>query len=172
MGWKSFKYKFGIEHHVQIVSGKLLIGSGYVSSIVSIDLKTGTVSENPTFRGFLKEEYPQLFKATKEEILQPLSEPDCFAKSSSVFTYDRDQIIEKNAEELGWPNVTHDGVMMYDNLFFATSAEAVAKAKSDNLNELQYSEESLLDHEAKVTRIQNKIVELKEIQKNLERGLK
>lgn len=132
MGWKTFKEKFKIGHNVKINDQGLCIGSGYVSDLVVVNLKTGVVTENSTFRGFLKEEYPQLLNATAEEILEVLSQKDQFSNSFPVYTWDGAIIIEEKAEAYGWPNVTHSGKIMHDNTYFKTREEAVAKAKSDN----------------------------------------
>jgi hypothetical protein len=42
---------------------------------------------------------------------------DVFENSILVYTYNGGDIIETYCEKVGWPNVTHDGQIMYDNTF-------------------------------------------------------
>ncbi|WP_052730507.1 hypothetical protein [Sphingomonas sp. SRS2] len=54
-----------------------------------------------------------------------IDQPDTFERSIPVFTYEGADIIECACEELGWPNVTHDGRMMYENSFTPDRAQAL-----------------------------------------------
>ena len=129
MGWKYFKEKFNITHHVQITKEGLCIGSGYVHDLIVVNLKTGELIENNTFRGFLKEEYPQLAKVSAADILSTIKEKDSFIKNLPVFTFEGSNIIEEYAEAYGYPNVTHSGKLMHDNVFLKNKNEAIQKAK-------------------------------------------
>lgn len=129
MGWKRLKEHFGIKHSIQVTNAGICIGSGYVSALVTIDPKSGTVHENPTFRNFLLEKYPALQEAKPEEIAKLIAAPDTFTSAIAVYTYEGGEIIEKSCEEPGWPNVTHDGRMMKEDTFSTDKAKAVAWAK-------------------------------------------
>lgn len=52
---------------------------------------------------------------------------DKFDKSITVYTFDGGEIIEKQCESTGWPNVTHDGELMYENTF-SIDRELIVKA--------------------------------------------
>lgn len=117
MGWKTLKEQFGIKHIVQVSNGCICIGSGFVQDLVTINLITGLVSEDRAFPNFLPEEYPSLHSASPEMILAAINAKDDFSASIPVFTYSGSTIIEKQCEQLGWPNVTHDGEIMYENMF-------------------------------------------------------
>ena len=129
MGWKKLKDHFQIEHHVQIVGGQLLIGSPYVCDLATINIETGRVKKNDTFSRFLEEHYPKLLDASTAEILGLIKEPDQFTASITVYTYKGSEIIEKLCEEAGWPNVTHDGCMMYNNAFSTDKDKVIGWAK-------------------------------------------
>ena len=117
MGWKTLKERFGIGHIVQVTSAGIVIGSGYVSDLVTINPATGKVTENSTFSGFLREHCPVLLSASADEILAAINAEDTFATSSPVYTYQGGTIIEKFCENPGYPNVTHDGCLMYENTY-------------------------------------------------------
>lgn len=129
MGWKNIKEKFGIHHNVQVREKGICIGSDFVSDLASIDKVTGKVEENQTFAGFLRDNYPALQKAAPEELVWLIAAPDTFTASIPVFTYDGAEILEKMCEEPGYPNVTHDGCMMYENTFSTDKSKVVAWAK-------------------------------------------
>lgn len=128
MGWKTLKSKFGIEHIVCVMAEGIYIGSAYVRDLAVVNPQTGQIVQNPTFSGFLAREYPQLAAASPAEVLQALEAPDVFASSTPVYTYEGSQILEKQCEALGWPNVTHDGCLMYENTYFVSKAEAIRQA--------------------------------------------
>jgi hypothetical protein len=129
MGWKNLKEAFNITHHVQVTEKGICIGSGYASGIVTIDSKTGELTESETFSGFLRQYYPKLREASPEELLKLIEAPDTFATAIPVFTYEGGQILEKQCETTGWPNVTHDGCMMFENMYSTDKIKVIAWAK-------------------------------------------
>tara|TARA_B100002049_G_scaffold237336_1_gene228317 strand:+ start:4756 stop:5262 length:507 start_codon:yes stop_codon:yes gene_type:complete len=133
VGWKTFKERFGIKHIVCVDGGNINIGSGYVNDLVKISIESGFVRENETFERFLKENYPKLREASQSEILSVIQERDVFGKSITVYTYDDEGIYTKQCEELGYPNVTHCGMLMYENKF-STDAEKVKAWFLDNID--------------------------------------
>ena len=129
MGWKTLKETFGIGHMVQVVADKgICIGSGYVHDLAVVDPKTGEVRCNATFGDFLSKSYPALLAADPKDIVAAIEAPDTFERSV-VYTYDGGNIVEKLCEEPGWPNVTHDGCMMYENTYSTDKATVVAWAR-------------------------------------------
>lgn len=150
MGWKALKEYFGITHIVQVAQDKVLIGSGYVSDIATIDSKTGEVATNMTFPGFLKEHYPALLAAKPADIVQLLESLDTFSASVPVFTYEGGKIIEKFCEEPGWPNVTHDGCVMYDNSYSTDKEKVVRFARRNAEAGIRLLTESILDAEKRL----------------------
>lgn len=130
MGWKAFKAHFNIDHHVVVKGSKLCIGSNYVHNLAEIDMSTGEIlSKQGAFSDFVQTKYPQLYAASPKDILALFEQPDVFEASIPVFTYDGAEILEKRCEALGWPNVTHDGLMQYQNTFSADKAKVIAWAK-------------------------------------------
>ena len=134
MGWKTFKQHFEIGHIVTIDREQrvLQIGSPYIHNLVEIDISTGAVVKNGIGARddyFLRDYYPNIAAATDAERKALIDAADAFDRSIAVFTYDRGDIIEKQCEETGWPNVTHDGQLMYENTFSTDKAWIVARAK-------------------------------------------
>lgn len=128
MGWKTLKEHFGIKRHdVRVEEGNILIGSSFVSNLISINMRTGTLTESPTFKGGLKDVYPALLNATPDDLLEQINKPDSFAQSLTVWMVIGDEVVEKKVEEFGYPHPTHDGVMQYKNNSFATRREALAR---------------------------------------------
>ncbi len=117
MGWKNVRDHYRIEHSVQVTSKGICIGSPYIHDLIVISLD-GVVKKrddgtcNEDLRRYMAEfeEFPDVLKHL-------VTTPDTFTKSIKVYTYDGGDIIEKECEILGWPNVTHDGEMMYANTF-------------------------------------------------------
>ena len=52
-------------------------------------------------------------------------------KSLPVYTYEGGEIIEHKCEAYGWPNLTDDGQVMYNNKFSSDRNEVVRWAKEN-----------------------------------------
>lgn len=152
MGWKALKECFGIGHIVQVTDQGVCIGSGYVYDLVTINPASGKVRESDVFANFLKNEYPTLFQATAEQVLELLKAPDVFSVSIPVYTYRDGRILEKLCEKQGWPNVTHDGCLMYENRFSTDREQVIRWAKRNAQLGVQYGMEAVLDAEKELAR--------------------
>ena len=96
----------------------------------------------------MRREYPQVFGASCSDILSLIAAPDVFEKSLPVYTPHEGEILEKYCEKYGWPNVTHDGILMYDNTFFKDKTSAIKRGVEET--------------EAYISRVSNYIVDLEE----------
>jgi len=140
MGWHTLKKHFNIGHIVQIRERDLLIGSSYISALATISMDTGIIKKpEPYHDRFLREYYPNIFDifaATQDEIKALLDAEDTFTQSIPVYTYEGLRILAKYCEEVGCPNVTHDGVLMYANTFSTNIDHVVAWAKRNRASRL------------------------------------
>lgn len=159
MGWKALKDKFGIGHLVCVTEKGICIGSGYVTDLVVVHLDTGMVKENLAFQGFLEREYPALSAASPAEILELINAADSFSVSIPVYTYEGSQILEKYCEEPGWPNVTHDGCLMYENTFFASKDAAIAAARLEAGHLLDWANRKVQETHAELAKWQAQLSE-------------
>lgn len=167
MGWKTLKQYFKIEHLVTVENDCINIGSGYIHDLVVINTKTGRVVENSTFDGFLNKHYPELKNSSKDKILKLINAKDVFLKSLPVYTYTNDgEILEKYCEELGYPNVTHDGLLMYENTFSEDKCGIVERAKSELEIAVQWAEQGI---EKAKNELAQKYIELALYKANLQK---
>lgn len=158
MGWKTFKEHFNIKHNVSVSDNILFIGSDLVKNLVEIDMKTG-LFRSTHFQKDLFKKYPELFKCGPEFLLELFNKVDYFEKCLTVYTFDGINIIEKKCEEYGFPNVTHDGTIMYDNEFFSN--------KDDVINAINTNLTCSIDRLIKYQEIKSN--ELNEINEELEK---
>lgn len=159
MGWKNLKEKFGIKHHVQVTEAGICIGSGYVHDLVTVDPATGCIRENQTFSSFLRESYPALLEAPAEEIVRLIATPDTFAASVPVYTYAGGEIVEKQCEAPGWPNVTHDGCMMYENSFSTDKSLVVRWAKRSAAIASEHTRNRIAEAEAELVKLKARLAD-------------
>ncbi len=131
VGWKTLKERYGIRHLVHVTNEGICVGSDMVPDLITIDVKSGQVSTNATFSRFADETYPALMAASKEEILNAIEAPDVFNASIEVFTYEDGQILKQVCETPGWPNVTHEGHLMFENTHSTDMDKVVCWAKKD-----------------------------------------
>lgn len=119
MGWKNVKEHYQIGHMVSVTEEGICIGSAYIHDIIIVGLD-----------GDIKKRYDGAFSSNKDlaryqdemesdtnTLLKLVKEDDIFSISLPVYTYDGSNIIEKKCEKYEWPNVTHDGELMYENTF-------------------------------------------------------
>ena len=86
-------------------------------------MKTGKLTRKPGWERSL-EEYEALLNASPEEILALLNEPDQFERSLPVYIVSDAKVIEEQCEVFGYPNLTHSGLLMYENTAFLDRAKA------------------------------------------------
>ncbi|MEW9523891.1 hypothetical protein MRBLRH8O_001706 [Agrobacterium radiobacter] len=129
MGWKNVKEHYRIDHQVQVTNEGICIGSPYIHAIIVISLDGTLVKEDDRTLNDKLSRYQAEMKADPGKLRDLVLSEDKFSSSIPVYTYDGATIVPKFCEELGWPNVTHDGAMMYDNTFFADREAAVEAAK-------------------------------------------
>lgn len=170
MGWKTLKQHFGIEHIVQVTEkGSICIGSAYIHDLVVIDPKTGKLDENQTFStGFLRQHYPELLATAPAEIVKLIDAQDVFDASVPVFTYRESEIIEKRCEEPGWPNVTHDGCVMYESAFSTDKVKVIKWAHRKADLRVKYVKEQISRTESDLAALQKQLTHELDVKARLE----
>ena len=171
MGWKSIKDHYQICHQVAVYPEKgICIGSPYIHDIICLHVGTQTIrtsrSGNPPF--FNNKDlarYWAEFNSDLDRLWKLVSEPDTFEKILPVFTYDRGEVLELLCEEYGWPNVTHDGRMMYENEFFQSREEAVASGKRDAKLGVKYAKERVQRCEDELAKAKDHLAEEQKFQR-------
>jgi hypothetical protein len=131
MGWKTLKETYGIEHIVTVHDKGICIGSSMVHDLIVINPTTGKLKYSQTFSDRIKETYGKLIEAEPAELLSAINSEDKFSKDLKVYAFDDHGLVETLCEEYGYPNVTHDGKLMYENTFTPDLSQAVAWAKSN-----------------------------------------
>lgn len=171
MGWKNIKEHYRIGHSVQVSDGKIIIGSDYVSEILSISPE-----------GFISWAYDSLGRSNEDlaryhaemtsdpgKLLELLSTPDTFSQSLTVYTYRGGEILEKQCEEYGWPNITHDGMMMHENTFSPEIARVVGWAKHNANLAIENANERIRELVAELAKAHGRASQHLEERKKLER---
>lgn len=159
MGIKTFKEKFGIEHIVCKTQKGICIGSPYIHDLAVISPETGKISTKIDFRSMLLKAYPELLAVEGNEILELLNSNDVFEKSLPVYAFIDGQIVEKFCEEYGWPNITHDGLLMYENEFFKSKLDAIHNAIKNCKRSIKCLHERIMDYEARINEAKKSVKE-------------
>lgn len=164
MGWKSVKDHYRIDHNVAVYPEKgICIGSPYIHDIIVIDAATGQITRRwgEPHRGLIAR-YLMEMDADPAKLAELVAQPDTFERSIPVYTYEGAEIVECFCEELGWPNVTHDGRMMHENTFTADrdqvvkwaarEARCAVHAWADHRKEAQRRLDEVIDRETEAKR--------------------
>lgn len=144
MGWKKVKGHYRIGHIVQVTEKGICIGSGYIHDIIVVGLDGHIVKgDEHSMRNDELARYQSEMMLDPQKLRELVTAEDEFAVSLPVYTYDGAAIVEKRCEEYGWPNVTHDGAIMYENTFSPDRDRVVEWAKSNCLAAIRNAREWL-----------------------------
>lgn len=160
MGWKAVKEHYRIEHIVQVTSAGLCVGSGYIHDLITVDRRV----VRSKFRSAVDElgRIEREMNADIDKLVELVEQEDIFERSITVYTYSDGEIIEKQCEEVGWPNVTHDGELMYENSHSTDRAQVLEWAIKDETHGIQMYREYAVEHEAKAKKYQAKAKKYRE----------
>ena len=158
MSWKNVKDHYRIGHSVEMRNGKICIGSPYVSELIIVS-PDGTVTWGklgPSHNDDLARYYDEMTES-RAYLRELIAAPDTFTASIPVYTYDGGNIIEKQCEALGWPNCTHDGMMMYENTFSTDKAKIVAIAKRNAACDVKMLKKRIVEEEERMDELRRSL---------------
>jgi hypothetical protein len=150
MGWKNVREHYRIGHIVKMRGDLILIGSPYVEDLLTVH-PDGRVEHN---RAVGRSDstlcrYADEIAGDVARFKDLMATPDVFERSVPVYTWDDAGIVEKLCEQLEWPNVTHDGDLMYDNRYYDAREKAVVAARRDAMSGIEGWSRILAETEAK-----------------------
>ena len=171
MGWKNVKEYYDIGHIVQVRNKRIEIGSSYISDLIRVSFDGNVLwgnlgpSENDDLERYYKE-----MTSDVPKLKELINAPDTFERSLPVYTEEGGEIVEKYCEEYGWPNVTHDGLLMYENVFFKDKNEVIKQAKSSSKSYIQMLERLLEDKKSEIYDLEedlsDQIAQLEKLEKD------
>lgn len=145
MGVKSIKKHYKIGHIVHKVGDIIYIGSPMVHDLIGISSQ-GVIIKPYDDRWDRKGElmrYQNEIRADPNLFIELLNSTDEFSESTTVYTWDGSQIVEDKAEQLGFPNTTHSGVLQYDGSHFTNKRNAVEWALKNALSSAEFYNERI-----------------------------
>lgn len=132
MGFKKLKEHYRIGHAVCVTKAGICIGSPYIHDIIVIGMD-GEIKkryeDGKTNDDLLR--YQKEMDADPEKLREVVQAKDIFEAAIPVYTYEGGNIIKKLCEKTGWPNVTHDGDLMYENTYSTDKHKVVKWAKEN-----------------------------------------
>lgn len=141
------------------------VGSYLCHDLISVNKKTmGMRYALDTFhegRKSIKDQELEAIWDKLEEIIKTGLLPEIIAgfdnipedKRIPVFYEHNHEIIESYCDALGWPNVTYDGVLMYNNTHYPTRKQAVDEAIKEMLASIKIRKERREELEADIESI-------------------
>jgi uncharacterized Zn finger protein (UPF0148 family) len=171
MGWKNIKEAFRIKHTVSVTNEGICIGSHYIHDIIVIR-PNGVIAKSYQDGYAINEDLDriqgELDRTSPMRLRKLIQAPDTFAASIPVYTYDGGEILTKHCEELGWPNVTHDGDIMYENGYSTDRAQVIEWAKENARLRVKFARERKDELRAMLTECYKEMAEYQADLSNLE----
>ena len=160
MGWKNVKEHYRIGHIVSVEGDKIHIGSPYIHDIITVSSEGKFLKEygDSWSRNEDLDRYMSEMKADPAKLKELIQTPDTFTKSIPVYTFTDKGVEEKFCEEAGWPNVTHDGLLMYENTFSTNKMAIVKDAKRSLRSRMEYTIGVIAEEEKSIERWKQHIV--------------
>lgn len=155
MSWKNVRDHYRVVHQVQVTKAGICIGSPYIHDIIVIGRDGKIVKEDDRTLNAELMRYQMEMKADLAKLKQLVTSPDSFVASIPVYTYDGAEILEKQCEEPGWPNVTHDGLMMYENTFSTDREKVIEWAKRNCLARIDSTRRYVSEQEERLSSLKN-----------------
>ena len=155
MGWKNVKDHYRIGHIVQVREGRIAIGSGYVHDLIRVGFD-GAVSWGnlgPAANEDLQRYYAEM-TADPATLRRLVAEPDTFAAALTVYTYSGGEILEKQCEEYGWPNVCHDGQLQYYSSHSPDRDQVLRWAVANTEARIEYLKRTIAEETARLAKLQ------------------
>jgi hypothetical protein len=131
MGFKTLKKHYRIGHTVCVTEKGICIGSHYIHDLIVVGLDGKIIKSDDDFSDEDLVRYMAEMKADPAKLREVVQAPDTFEASIPVYTYAGGSIVEKLCDKPGWPNVTHDGALMYGNTFSTDKLKVVKWAKEN-----------------------------------------
>lgn len=152
MGWKALKTHYNIDHIVQVTEQGICIGTRFIHNLIIVDTE-GEIKKryDESNKDLLR--YQSEMDADPETLKALVQSKDLFTHSLTVYTYQGADIIEKQCETLGYPNVTHEGEMLYENLFSDDRNQVIEWAKESAQQEINYLEDYIPKKEIELAKL-------------------
>lgn len=173
MGWKNIKDHYRIGHIVSVGEKGILVGSVYIHDLIVISHdgssvewgSIGRCDENRDLSWYYAE-----MKADPDRLKRLARTPDEFSKAIPVYTFEEEtgRIVEAFCEEPGWPNVTHDGALMYENRFSTNREEVVRWARENLQAAIEYFQSRLKEEQERLETTRQQLDQTREALARLE----
>jgi len=168
MGWKNIQQAFEIKRHiVTAYPGGVAIGTASIPNLIQIDGQSGTVMPHEFWPMFAENQYPAIQAAGAQELRELISTPDHFDIFIPVYTFEHGKIIQRFCEKPGYPNVTHDGHLMHENLY-STEYDLVLQYAQRIINlEVKCAKSQVEKLEDELGKWRDKLTEVTGLEKSL-----
>lgn len=143
MGWKTLKEMYRIEHIVQVTDSGICIGTGYIHDLMIVSTAGVLVKRNDHGCNVDLVRYQREMEADPAALAAAVAAVDTFGPTSTVYTYDGGKIVEHQCEMVGWPNVTVEGHVQFENTFSDDKSKVVRWAKKSAASAFRYESEHL-----------------------------
>lgn len=139
MGIKNIKERYAPDFIVQRHKDRrITFGVNLCPELVTVSksgVKQSSIADTEKWQGI----YEDIENGIETgEFIELLEMPDSLGPLMDVCIAERGRVVKKQceADSFGWPNITTDGVLMYDNTTFKIRAEALKYVRSSSVSEL------------------------------------
>jgi hypothetical protein len=146
MGWKNLKDHYKIDAVVHVTKQSIWIG---IDGFVRISLEGDLLEARRDYYGEALHRVVTEMRSDPVKLRSIVTTPDTFGSLTTIWTYDRNSLIEKQCEAVGWPNCCTDGTLQ-DNTYSTDRAIVLRWAIENATARLEQSQRFLRQAEEQV----------------------
>lgn len=94
------------------------------------------------------------------ELAEIIAGQDVIEKPIMVYAVVRGKFISTTCAEYGWPNTTIDGIIMHDNVYFPTAAEALEHGIQEQKAWIKYVQDNIDNKRREIKEAEDMLMEL------------
>ena len=150
-------------YNIHFRDGKVCVGSSLCSDLITVDAKSYQIKYAlDTFREGRKSIRSEALEFIWDKLLELIESgelkniienDDPIEGMFPVYSHHEGKIIKRYVDDYGWPNVAHDGTLIYDNTFFCTESEAIEYGIKDLGYCIKSCNEHIAEQEEKIQQI-------------------
>ncbi len=116
----------------------ICIGSPYIHDLIVISLDGRIIKADGSHANADIRRYVTEMLADPAKLREVVQAKDVFSAAIPVFTYDGCEVVQTACEQLGYPNTTHDGQIMYDNTHSVDKQRVIGWAKENAASDIRW----------------------------------
>lgn len=132
MGLKTIKQRYKTEGMIiHVVGEDVAFGTPLAPTVLLVSPRGEILQSAASLRMKCYDDIEERLRQDPNEFVRCLEAEEEYGDLQTVFSFKNGKIVEQQTDNIGWPNTTIDGELMYENSHFETRAACIENAKAN-----------------------------------------